>query len=367
MNKLCGSGKSRKVLRELRRQIVTGRHLPGQRLPSYTEMGREFGVGRAIVQRAIETLKQDGFVYSVDRQGLYVVQSPPHLHQYGIVFSALPGESGWTRLTGVLTQEAHRIEENDPFVRFRFYFGLRNPETQREVVIRLRQDILTHRLAGLIFAPRTSDLLNEPELADLNLSAASLWSMDAGDPRATRIDTDVPALLRRALAHLKHAGRQRIAILHMADTTSRLKHAEFFAEAGLDCHTPWIQRIGRSHPQFAADTVSLLMDYRHDVRPDGIIIADDTLVEPVLAGLKACGVRLGQDIDVVAHANWPCESMHNSAVTRIGFDMRDVLKRAINAIGMRTRREIPPELEVVPALFEWEVDGVQDVPKEISK
>ena len=272
------------VVRKLiRAHIVNGKYCPGNRLPTFVEMECEFAVGRAVLQQALASLKRDGFVRSVNRQGLYVVASPPHLHQYGIVMAASPGELGWSQLMTALSNEAHRIEKSDPHAHFRFFHGIQDKETCGEAIASLREDILSYRLAGIFLTPKTFHIMEHPSLADLHVPRVHLWAADEGNIKP-RVGADGIELLSRALKFLRDHGRQRVAIMHMADTTHTINHKALYAEAGLEFHPPWIQRIGRSHPGYAQDVITLLMDYRFDVRPDGLIIADDNLVEPVSRG-----------------------------------------------------------------------------------
>ena len=67
------------VARMLRKDIVRGIYAPGHRLPTRSEMGEEFGVGVATVQKALEELADDGFVQARARAGTFVVDNPPHL------------------------------------------------------------------------------------------------------------------------------------------------------------------------------------------------------------------------------------------------------------------------------------------------
>ncbi len=66
----------RTVAAAVEEQIVDGRIKPGQRLPSETELARQFGVNRSTVREALRALEQDGLVRRASRRGLVV--SAPH-------------------------------------------------------------------------------------------------------------------------------------------------------------------------------------------------------------------------------------------------------------------------------------------------
>jgi DNA-binding FadR family transcriptional regulator len=66
----------RTVASAVEQQIVDGRIKPGQRLPSETELARQFGVNRSTVREGLRALEQDGLVRRTSARGL--VASAPH-------------------------------------------------------------------------------------------------------------------------------------------------------------------------------------------------------------------------------------------------------------------------------------------------
>jgi GntR family transcriptional regulator len=60
-----------RVLLDLRRQISNG-ELTGQ-LPTRLELASRYGVSHMTIQRAIDTLKEEGLVHSVSGLGVFVV------------------------------------------------------------------------------------------------------------------------------------------------------------------------------------------------------------------------------------------------------------------------------------------------------
>jgi len=89
-------GKSSAVVTQIREQIIRGLQ-PAARLATFNEMEQVYGVSRAVLRDAVEELKRDGFIYSVDRQGLFVSDRPPHLSRFGMVFPNNPSSPEWPR------------------------------------------------------------------------------------------------------------------------------------------------------------------------------------------------------------------------------------------------------------------------------
>ena len=61
-----------RVLDDIRTQIADGRLKRGSRLPSAKEMTAHYGVAHMTVQRALQELKHDGLIFSVQGKGTYV-------------------------------------------------------------------------------------------------------------------------------------------------------------------------------------------------------------------------------------------------------------------------------------------------------
>ena len=59
----------------LKRRIITGRYLPGEKLPSVRELAAEAGVNPNTVQRAFSELEREGLIYTQRATGKYVTEN----------------------------------------------------------------------------------------------------------------------------------------------------------------------------------------------------------------------------------------------------------------------------------------------------
>ena len=59
----------------LKRRIVTGRYLPGEKLPSVRELAAEAGINPNTVQRAFSELEREGLIYTQRATGNYVTEN----------------------------------------------------------------------------------------------------------------------------------------------------------------------------------------------------------------------------------------------------------------------------------------------------
>lgn len=59
----------------LKRRIITGRYLPGEKLPSVRELAAEAGINPNTVQRAFSELEREGLIYTQRATGKHVTEN----------------------------------------------------------------------------------------------------------------------------------------------------------------------------------------------------------------------------------------------------------------------------------------------------
>lgn len=63
------------LMDRLKRRIITGRYLPGEKLPSVRELAAEAGINPNTVQRAFSELEREGLIYTQRATGKYVTEN----------------------------------------------------------------------------------------------------------------------------------------------------------------------------------------------------------------------------------------------------------------------------------------------------
>jgi DNA-binding LacI/PurR family transcriptional regulator len=339
---------------KIRRQILTGRYSRGGQLPTFDDLVKQFRVSRATMQASMRQLKDEGFVRSVHRSGLFVSDTPPHLFRFGLVFSDSPGEKEWTRFMAALLAESPVVTREREGVQIVPFHGIK-PGAENDSMRQLLADVAIHRLAGLIITSGTSFILGLPELGSAGIPCVAINYSAKLSFGAPVINTNEPLFYRKALAWLAARGRKRVAVLAMRQAVG--VSVEDCRAAGLDTRPHWICPIGSEFGGQTRSVVQLLLDYPPKERPDAIILATDHLVEEALATIHQAGVVIGQDIDVVSHCNWPWPVDSPLPIARLGFHSHDFLNASLSSISSIRRGETPPPQTLVPALFEHEFDG----------
>ena len=83
-------------------------------------------------------------------------------------------------------------------------------------------------------------------------------------------------------------------------------------------------------------------------RPDGLIVLNENLLPPVLAGLRECGVVPGREMQIVSHCNIPATKPLVCGLDYVAFNAKSLLLHSIDRLR-QPRREaegvefIPPE------------------------
>jgi DNA-binding LacI/PurR family transcriptional regulator/DNA-binding transcriptional regulator YhcF (GntR family) len=342
----------RNIVHELRAQIVSGDLSPGSRLPTRLEIERRFSAGATTVQRALELLQRDGFIESRGRQGTFVVENPPHLTRYAVVFSLDSAAFSHHRFSTALDSEVRRLRHRRPEFKISEYFGVDGHEDSEDYQ-RLLREVRTHRIAGLIFTTNPYQVKGTPLLDEPTLPRVAIMLSIEG-VAMPMVSLDMDSFFTQALDDLKARGRKKIAFLHPSGFCGwQDRLLPMLEERGLETRPFWWQCVAPKSAQAARFSTHLLM--RCEERPDALIISNDNLVEYATAGLVAAGTSVPDEVAVIAHCNFPYPTPSVLPVQRLGFDARRVLQACIESIDRQRNGEDVPNVTTIEAVFEEEL------------
>lgn len=347
------------IAQELREQIVAGHLAPGSRLPTRETIGQTYGAGANTVQRALDKLRDDGFIRSSGRNGTHVSTQPPHLSRYAVVFPGVPADGEkWVRFYTALSNEAINLQR-DQGRTLPLYYGV-DADRNNEDFQRLQSDVLAHRVAGIVFAASPHYLAGTPIMDEPGIPRIGI--MEANPAYAvSQLAPNVESFFEKAVAFLVERGCRRIAVVNPNGLEKRLASInEAYARHGLTLQPYWFQTVHLGLPHTARNLVHLMMRESQSERPDGLIIGDDNLVEYATAGLVAAGVRAPEEVQVVAHCNFPWPTPSVVPVHRLGFDAREVLRVAMTYIDALRRGDSVPTVTPILARFEDEVQQAKE-------
>jgi len=339
------------VASAIRKRIVEGEFVPGSQLPTWDAMGAEYGVGRNTLVRAIEQLKQQRFIYAASTRGTYVVDRPPHLFNYVLLFHDKPGHEEWSQFYWALANQSVEIQEQRN-CRITARYGVQN-ERDNDPHERLLREVATDQYAGVIFVG------NPDRISTQCLMMSSLPKV-AICGRSDRfqlpdVDIDRSSFVRKAVDFLASRGRRKIAVLsHYHDPVLK-GLGEAIQQKGLEYRPHWMLPATALLPETANPIIRLLLSAAQPEQPDALIIANDNLVDEALAAVVALGKRVPEDLEIVTHCNWPTPKGHVIHTHRLGYDVRRMLRECIQVIDDWRAGKETPECVRTPALFENEL------------
>jgi len=346
-----------KIITFIKRSIIEGKYKPGERLPTRSQLEKQFATSPITVQRAMDQLAREGFIEVRQRKlGTIVSRRPPHLHHYRFIMPfPLDSQEMRSPFMQTLRMVAADLEANRPGTVCTFC-GL-SDALNADAINQLLSDLRAERIAGLIFVYSPACFANSPILDHPGVPRVAI-SKDTGLPGVCHVQMNLSELIPRALDHLKQRGCGRIAVLlnSRCDVEADMNRLKIEAGARGICIPPqWYLPVDWVHPLCAESCLRLLFGGDQLERPDGLFICDDALLPAALEGLKAA--RLNHLPELVSHANFPVIVKPDIPVARVGFDISDLVSRCVRTIDAIRGGKKMPRVDTVPALFGHELTG----------
>ena len=353
------------VRETIRGEIVDGTLAPGSAVPPHLRLAERFGVSNVTIRQALSQLSGEGFLDVRPRVGTFVSPRPPHLCRYGLVFwndpAAPLGRFSWSRYFQALTQAALQFEQ-ETGLRVLQYHGIDHhtdtPDRQR-----LIEDMACHRVAGVIFANAPfmlegSEVLELPGVPRVALEARS------ETPLVHAVGFDYRDWFCEALDYLSRRGCRRVAMIALLKPRSEFDYdwvSGLVGERGMVTAKRWLQYTGFQNPEAVRHLVQVLMHDREP--PDALLIPDDNLVEPVLAGLGDARVGIPAELAVVGHANLPIPPATSQPVRLLGFDMRQTFEACVEIVDRWRAGRPPAGRTMLPPFWQGELTAAETAPR----
>ncbi len=113
----------------------------------------------------------------------------------------------------------------------------------------------------------------------------------------------------------------------------------------------WIQSPRLTEPAISA-AVQLLFSGSKSERPDALIIDDDNYVADATRALAATGLRTPDDLEVIAHCNYPEPPASALKTKGLGYDIVALINECVECIDAQRTGVQPVKERLVPAVFE---------------
>lgn len=339
------------VVRELRRQIVTGALSAGQRLPTELALAKHFRVSRGTVRHALSELAALGIVEQRPRIGCFAAQIDRAPKQKRITFLHPAGE-------GFTEQIVSGLEERTEELGCELGIGVlsRDLENAAETVARFRMA----GCAGIIFAPfiqpdyyeRNSRILDLFEANRLPYVVVDTPIARDGVIRGDFVGNDGYSAMRKMVHYLVTRGHRRIgsirvfAGVYSSDQRFRGIVDQLSAD-GLPL-APELHRVIENVPlhQQGRSRIRELMELPE--RPTAVICTHDAIALNVFDELREMGHRMPEDIWLSGFDDqFFAEALHFSSVRQ---PLRQIGRRAVEILlekqPVRRQEFLPCELKI---------------------
>ncbi|MDA3800462.1 MAG: substrate-binding domain-containing protein [Kiritimatiellae bacterium] len=138
------------------------------------------------------------------------------------------------------------------------------------------------------------------------------------------------------VSKFKELGRKRIAIvtvdLFISEREQLVK--DIFVQNGLEYYEEYVQSFS-INKTFSADKslwidrfLRLIFLLPDNKKPDGIFVTDDNFLDAAYRTLQELGLKIGYDIDVIGHANFPVVRKTFPNVYQLGYHVPEMVKSA---------------------------------------
>ena len=348
-------GKRDRVVAHMRQLIVSGKLKPGARMPTHEALKRRCAAESPTIRAAMRILGDDGFIETLPRRGTYVAAHPPHLAQIAFVFPFSPDHAPAQFYAAI---RAEALRRRNPARRVLPFYDIES-HTDVEDYQRLLRYVQSHCLAGLIFASNPFGLrqIGSPLTQTPGVSRVIIEA-NPDERGVPVVCPESSSFLPKAFDHLAARGCKRVAVVQFPDAGARdavIRIPALAAERGLTVKPQWIQAAAPDTGGWIRQLGCLLVQGQPGERPDAMVITDDNLVPELTAGLASTGLRIPDELAVVAHTNFPHPTPSAVPVTRLGYDVCALVATCIERIDQQQRGEKPPAMTLLPTVFEWEV------------
>ncbi len=355
----------------LRQRIVEARYAPGEQLPGCEALACELGTSHVTVLRGIDALREEGFLWTRRRRGVFVADHPPHLFECAMLFGKQDGRQPADRYHRVLLAEIGNAGALPGHWRVSAQHNA-NPDPDSLTYRALVRRVQHGGYAGLIFPHATHLWTGTPLLDHPGIARVATTDAHGRQPGVSMVRIDTSAYLDRALLRVAESGCRRVAVLLpprvLQAETLEAEYGDVMQRIvghGLRTEPYWVVQISQRQDTALRRLAHLLLAAPSARRPDAIIVMDDHMTESVTLGVRDAGAAASRNVLLVTYCNFPDRPPAHVPVTRLGFDCHALFRLMIDAIETQRRTGRVTDTSLQP-VFEEELTNTA-TPKETQQ
>ncbi len=293
----------RAIYDDLSAAIRGGTYRDGDRLPSETELCKQYGASRITVAKAIQTLQTDGLVMRRAGSGSYIqLPLPTATYQFGLLIPEL----GNTEIFEPICQGIMRSPEAKSHS---LIWGHSMPgEGEREAsALSLCRQFIQQRVAGVFFAPleftEGKDRINNQIVTELRQANVPIVLLDRcyyPYPKRSNLDRvgiDNHRASFLVTQHLWQQGARRIVfVARLRSASTMVERVSGYQFALRECGSDY---YGAALYGDVEDT-AFVQRVLETEQPDGIVCGNDLTAARLMRKLIELGARVPEQVRLVS-------------------------------------------------------------------
>lgn len=336
---------------QLRQEIETGRHAPGQLIASEHDLARQHQVSRVTVRRASEHLIGLGLIERRPGKGLFV--APPRRTETGLI-QFVAGNLAWTPC--VVAARAVQVAARTAGMPVQIYDAHGSMAEDLALIAGLPDSPARGAVITGLHAPAFAEVLYGLKQRDFPFVLIDQRLRDLDVPAVVADNHDGGVQVGRALCGLGH---QRIAFIGdlAADTVQRRLEGlrDAMGDAGLPFDRRLVANIDATDPLASwtplveARTQELMAV---DERPTAIFASCDAIARDVITALSALGLSVPGDVSVAGFDDDPVVAQATMPLASVRQDFQAMGQEAFALLHRRMLHpRAPVEHRMVPVTF----------------
>ena len=306
-------------------RIIKGDLCQNNCLPTYDELNNQFDASRATLHFVLDQLKQDGYVVSVERKGIFRADNLPSRSRFALVFESDDENQFWLKLA----REAMMISRRDKSRQFEVYHS---DNLEHEDSKKLLNRLDRRMIAGIFFFFRPTKGLTRKVFHDYPEVPTIFCEKYIEPTNGFWINLNSKSCVNKVMEYAKLQGAKKIGAISKGDQALRYCFKDAAVRHGLETRPEWIQAAPEKFLEAVVNLVKLLMAQGPENRPDTLYITDDNLITLVQSTLIEIGIKVPEDLKLICHYNFPDSSDTVLPVKKIGYDVRDILNKGVDLV-----------------------------------
>jgi DNA-binding transcriptional regulator YhcF (GntR family) len=327
----------------LRHEFISEKYAPGSKLPTIHQLAKIWKSSYFTIHTALTTLAKQGWVERIHGHGTYVADASKRFKCAGIYHAV----NIWSRQEALFARQLNEclVERLHNMGKTTQVFIDSRPTNLHGKLPPDLVDAIKDRRIDCLISPIT-DSLSAPVLSRLSLPIALMES-----PRKrTAVRFDDRGLIQGSISDLVRQGCASVGLISNSHELQKLFLKEVKA-VGLTTRKEWnlpFLRHATPLKEFGFHAIRRL--YRSSKRPDGLIIYPDTVVEGAILAILQCGIRIPQEMKLVAHSNARVRLICPFPVTWAISDEDAVAAALIQSVERQFAGE-QPQPATIPFIF----------------